>query len=259
MDEEKQSPSEGREATAPEAPAPEHPAPRTSGLAIASLVLAILGLVTWVTALVGLVLGIIAMVQIGRTPQKLRGMGVAIAGTVIGGIEFFLMPIVAAILVPVFFMARGNAQKALCMTNVKQLCMAMQQYATDYGGKYPTAENWNDTLQSYVKNPNVLICPAEKSGKPAYAMNAQLSGFPKSDVKLISSTVMIFESAPGKDQAGGPDILPSPPRHLGEHVVGFADGHAQADHAWRVRNMNWDPRSTSPSQSEEPEPPPSGG
>jgi len=49
---------------------------RTSGLAIASLVLGVLA----VPALVGLVLGIIALVQIGQSRGRLRGQGLAIAG-----------------------------------------------------------------------------------------------------------------------------------------------------------------------------------
>lgn len=59
----------------------------TNGLAIASLVLGLLGLVLCgITAIPGLILGIIAINQINNSPVRQEGKGLAIAGTVISAI-----------------------------------------------------------------------------------------------------------------------------------------------------------------------------
>src|ERR1035437_4067181 len=63
------------------APPPLFVAPaetKTSGMAIASLVLGILG-ICGITALVGLILGIVALVKINRSGGRLSGQGLAIA------------------------------------------------------------------------------------------------------------------------------------------------------------------------------------
>ena len=117
MDENRPNEPEGQQPPPPEQPPQTAvnttgPAPvcRTSGMAIASLVLGILGLCTCVTALPGLILGIIALVQTSRNRECLRGQGLALAGTIISGIAVLFTPILAAILFPVFARARDKAQ-----------------------------------------------------------------------------------------------------------------------------------------------------
>jgi hypothetical protein len=39
--------------------------------------------------------------------------------------------------------------------------------------------------------------------------------------------VVVFESDAGKNAAGGPELLPDEPRHLGGDKYGFADGSAR--------------------------------
>jgi len=57
------------------------PVSRTSGLAIASLILAAVGpFLFLIPSLVGLVLGIVALVRIRRSEGQLTGGGLAIAG-----------------------------------------------------------------------------------------------------------------------------------------------------------------------------------
>ncbi|MFH1732613.1 MAG: DUF4190 domain-containing protein, partial [Planctomycetota bacterium] len=60
---------------------------KTSGLAIASLILGVCGLITCgVTALVGLVLGIVGLVSIKNSQGRLKGDGLAIGGIVVSGL-----------------------------------------------------------------------------------------------------------------------------------------------------------------------------
>lgn len=56
--------------------------PRTNPLAITSLVLSLVGLVTWITAIPGVITGHIALRQLRRTGEGGRGM--ALAGVIVG-------------------------------------------------------------------------------------------------------------------------------------------------------------------------------
>ena len=89
----------GQPSSAPGSPPPLPP--KTSGLAITSLVLGCLGLVTCgITSLVGLILGIIALVRINKSRGQLGGQGMALAGTIVSGAFLLLAPIPAALLRP---------------------------------------------------------------------------------------------------------------------------------------------------------------
>src|SRR2546425_2173714 len=49
-----------------------------------------------------------------------------------------IIAILAAILFPVFAQARESARTASCLSNVKQLGLAVMQYVQDYDERYPT-------------------------------------------------------------------------------------------------------------------------
>ena len=106
------------------------PVPATSGAAIASLVLGILGFLTiGLAGIVGLITGIVALRQIARSGGRLGGQGVATAGLITSGISVALIPLVAilaAILLPVFASARSKAQDVTCASNLKQIGMATE-------------------------------------------------------------------------------------------------------------------------------------
>src|SRR5688572_21323462 len=48
-----------------------------------------------------------------------------------------IIAILAAILFPVFAQARGKARQTSCLSNLKQLGLAFEQYKQDYDGVYP--------------------------------------------------------------------------------------------------------------------------
>ncbi|MBA3698094.1 MAG: hypothetical protein H0W78_04490 [Planctomycetes bacterium] len=85
-----------------------------SGLAIASLVLGILGLVLLPLAIVALVLGIIAL-------TKGQSKGLAIPGVVLGGLGVLLLPlaIIAAIAIPNLLESRVISNEAAAATSLK--------------------------------------------------------------------------------------------------------------------------------------------
>jgi prepilin-type N-terminal cleavage/methylation domain-containing protein len=83
-----------------------------------------------------------------------------------------IIAILAAILFPVFAQAREKARAASCLSNTKQLGLAMMMYAQDndeiFAGSYSFPNTWNecprfiwaDLIQPYVKNVQLFSCPS---------------------------------------------------------------------------------------------------
>ncbi len=88
-----------------------------------------------------------------------------------------IIAILAALLFPVFLRSRENARRVACASNMKQIGLALTQYAQDFDGvnppRYsgPDADwtvsnpplqrlNWRVLLFPYVKNAAVFQCPS---------------------------------------------------------------------------------------------------
>jgi prepilin-type N-terminal cleavage/methylation domain-containing protein/prepilin-type processing-associated H-X9-DG protein len=83
-----------------------------------------------------------------------------------------IIAILAAILFPVFAQAREKARAASCLSNTKQIGLAMRMYAQDYDeinvGSYSYPNTWRqcpqliwaDLLQPYIKNLQLFACPS---------------------------------------------------------------------------------------------------
>ena len=102
-----------------------------------------------------------------------------------------IVAIIAAILFPVFASAREDGRKTTCLSNQRQLGLAMQQYLGDWGDHYPSARSpfpgssWVFQLYRYVNTESVYKCPTDPFSPkdpdhPAigvsYAMNMNLGG-----------------------------------------------------------------------------------
>lgn len=96
-----------------------------------------------------------------------------------------VISILAAILFPVFARARENARRSSCQSNLKQIGLAMMQYAQDHDerltpgyidfgvtGAYilpngkpssSTAMLWFHMLYPYMKNIQIMNCPSEST------------------------------------------------------------------------------------------------
>lgn len=82
-----------------------------------------------------------------------------------------IIAILAAILFPVFAQAKESAKAASCLSNNKQLNLAVQMYLVDSDDVYPgyvqnsfvplgTELLWTGMIQPYVKNQGVFLCPS---------------------------------------------------------------------------------------------------
>jgi len=71
-----------------------------------------------------------------------------------------IIAILAAILFPVFSKAREKARQTACLSNMKQICLAMNMYSQDYDERLTGREMWALKLQPYVKNWQIFACPS---------------------------------------------------------------------------------------------------
>ncbi len=86
-----------------------------------------------------------------------------------------IIAILAAILFPVFAKAREKARQASCTSNLKQLTLAILQYAQDYDEKFPYStpgcvagwgqqgSPWWTSTAPYHMNAGILMCPSSQS------------------------------------------------------------------------------------------------
>jgi len=81
-----------------------------------------------------------------------------------------IIAILAAILFPVFAQARDAARRSSCASNLKQVHLAVIQYAQDYDECMPFAVDTHlcdpttgsmPALQPYIKNTQIFRCPSD--------------------------------------------------------------------------------------------------
>lgn len=142
-----------------------------------------------------------------------------------------IISILASILFPVFATAREKARGAQCQSNLKQLGLAVIQYAQDYDEKYPlrtpvyNAENtrfttpptaragsttlrdanWSAIIQPYLKSYDVYTCPSDDAPDDptvtipkviTYSYNSLLGAYPVAGVQAASVCYLFVEGDP---------------------------------------------------------------
>ena len=138
-----------------------------------------------------------------------------------------IIAILASILFPVFAQARKNAQRTSCLSNMKQIGLAVIQYTADYDERLMPNNTsggdafWADSLQPYTKSTQVYACPSDSVAdmcKPngRYQMSYGLNNIYNSDpthqmfqnpislagVDDSSGTIFIGDVMSEKNQAG---------------------------------------------------------
>jgi prepilin-type processing-associated H-X9-DG protein len=219
-------------------------APKTSGLAVTSLILGCLGLFTCgISALVGLVLGIIALVRINKSNGQIGGQGVALAGTIVSAAFLLLIPVPAAMVLPALARAKQKSVSVMCLNNVKQLNLGLIMYADDNKDRFPDGNAWCDRLIPYLGgSTKAFLCPAgTRNQRCHYALNARLAGRGMKEVQAPAQTVLVFEIDGGWNVSGAAKLLPAKARHSGAYAVGFADGHAELVRPDRLEKLRWEP------------------
>jgi prepilin-type processing-associated H-X9-DG protein len=158
--------------------------------------------------------------------------------------------VIAAVLLPVWIRKPEAHLKAQCLSNTKELALAVSMYASDWD-RYPEAAHWSDAVLPYVRagvelrryGPDIAPrgpaseetmrraketyrCP-DAAAACAYAYNATLSRLFDGDLSAPDKVIAIFESDRGWNAHGGKELLLDFPRHFGGDNIGFADGHVR--------------------------------
>ena len=121
-----------------------------------------------------------------------------------------IIAILAAILFPVFAQAREKGRQASCMSNMKQMGLAVMQYAQDYEETNPMTcgyqgqSNWWDAswvtvVQPYVKNIGVFHCPSDGTDKTT-------GGWVRDGVSYSPNALVAWSYACGADCYGALSI-----------------------------------------------------
>lgn len=171
-----------------------------------------------------------------------------------------IIAILAAILFPVFARARAKAQQSSCLSNVKQMGLAVQMYIQDYDETLPFAitntpdmsQFWGvmEAVAPYTKNNQIRICGNDTNGgavdfsgwpfmgKYSYGWNAaafalHLNGMgpvvfkpvvPYGAIPYPAETTAFYD---GKTNAGGGATVITDHRHNDGTNVAFLDGHSK--------------------------------
>ena len=101
-----------------------------------------------------------------------------------------ILGLLAAIIFPVFAHVRENGRRTACLSNERQLGMAMLQYVADADETFPqgwaehSGSGWAGKCFPYVKNLAVYVCPTDPTvnvgsifGVCSYGLNSNLSGY----------------------------------------------------------------------------------
>jgi len=179
-----------------------------------------------------------------------------------------IIAILAAILFPVFARAREKARQTSCLSNTKQIGLALMMYVQDYDDTMPqymipTGRSlqpdlpdigydytvWHDRIQPYINNWQVYVCPSgggyrgtarEYMGSYAGNYNYVFSHWddwvhtmgefdrPAETYAVLEGTSYITRYDPGIPSSSGGYWGQLDSRHNEQNNVLFLDGHAKA-------------------------------
>jgi len=187
-----------------------------------------------------------------------------------------VVAILAAILFPVFTQAREKARGIACLSNCRQIGIALALYTQDHDENLPLNNHsgvrvgWLVTVQPYIKTPLLYRCPSDGStnwsiplpGQRAvrlssYATNSYLtpSGGFHSLAAIVRPAECVYLAELADNRTGDhihPSRWPRPGftgatidplsevatrRHQGGATYVFVDGHAR----WLRFEQTWDP------------------
>ncbi len=149
-----------------------------------------------------------------------------------------IMVLTFYIVFPIIHTGPCGSKRGFCASTIRQLDMAFIIYHED-NEIWPEDKRWCDLLKPYIgEEKKFWLCPIDKTGPCSYAMNENI---PADANELPGDLVLLFESAPGWNQIGGPEDVVTD-RH-GEKNPGaniaFADGHVEFVKPEDIPTLHW--------------------
>jgi len=118
-----------------------------------------------------------------------------------------IIAILAAMLLPALARAREQARRAVCISNLKQIGLAIKMYSQDYNENFPDSTGtgtyalsaFAKLIPRYVSAANVFVCPSDltpttatesvvpnaPNGSCSYAYAISLSAFTSDDTVVV--------------------------------------------------------------------------
>jgi prepilin-type N-terminal cleavage/methylation domain-containing protein/prepilin-type processing-associated H-X9-DG protein len=171
-----------------------------------------------------------------------------------------IIAILAAILLPVFSKAREKARAVACLSNQKQIALAMMQYVQDYDGGFPLYNGGCTgstvfcyvtlALNPYIKNVQVWRCPSDpdpRSGVfPRYPTPNEggRSYYPNTQVVGLGPGTNTCLTDSGPRITGGLFPVNEAELTAPAELIAFTEkrpGHADAHMDWPQNVVNWGP------------------
>jgi len=177
-----------------------------------------------------------------------------------------IIGIIAAMLFPVFARAREKARQVSCLSNVKQMGLALIMYADDYDGYYTRGQYWPwtgvhiwvDAIMPYVGSHQIFDCPSQGADQYGYGYNIAYWGagdwldgmhgvndtYPvhETQVRLPTETLWVVDF--GRYWGCGLEYGIEEPtkRHNDGANALFVDGHGKwlKETPQRLWTINWD-------------------
>jgi len=171
--------------------------PKTSGLAVASFIMAFLPLLNCI----GFILGIVALVKIKNPINRLKGSGLAIGGLVISVVIWPVIFGLAAMLLPGLARAKAKANRVKCVNNVGNVYKAGLAFAQDNGERLP----WQLTPSSVGIHFGTSGASPGQYGMQINRMNNEVGAHPNS-----LAAAGVYGLAAMKAELMTPKILHSP-------------------------------------------------
>jgi len=172
-------------------------------------------------------------------------------GKILRTVEVTIVVIVSLLVVHQLFVhfvlvalkrAAFHSPQRQCEGQLYGLAYGMRERARERPGKPIWEPNWCDVICDELNAvPRNLVCPEAKTEPCSYALNRSVVGLDQ----IPGDVVVLFDSEPGWNLVGGPELL-EPENHggrgcnvlFGEFEVRFVEKKDLAQLKWRVEPPN---------------------
>ncbi len=205
-------------------------------------------LVTLFLSIAAITCGSIGFICIKSKRNILKGTTKAIVGIICG--LSCLFTIYPRVFVGDIKNRQQNITLFRCMRNLGVIQKAMIIYAADFDYTYPPKDKWCDLLIEHArvsKKDFICLGSKAKNRRSSYAINENAITLEPPIMRGVeepntpSDIVLLFESEPGWNQYGGPELLTFQNHNGRGCYIVFSDGHIEFINSKDANNLKWKP------------------